>query len=285
MTCPVVANRLFSNDDHDRRVGRVLFTLGNDRLSNYCLCITLELNSSIACFVRRLDWTMCRQRLTTYIRSLATNHHHRHISSNMSTFVRMFSVFAVRSRSMLTGLNTYVFCRPSIGSVHVTVHMQQTMFLSTVTYEIRDRLALITLNRPDVLNAIDDTMPKDLSTCVNKANQDPSVHVIVLAGAGKAFCSGYDLSYYAQNSNQQAVQDMPWDSMKDYMFMKQNTDYFMSLFHSSKPTICQIHGHALAGGSDIALCCDIVIMANEAHIGYMPARVWGCPTTAMWIYR
>lgn len=73
--------------------------------------------------------------------------------------------------------------------------------------------------------------------------------------------------------------------MKDYAFMSANTDHFMSLFRSHKPTIAKIHGYAVAGGSDIALCCDMVIMADDADIGYMPARVWGCPATAMWVYR
>src|SRR5690606_33527829 len=62
-------------------------------------------------------------------------------------------------------------------------------------------------------------------------------------------------------------------------------DDFMSLWRSHKPTIAQVHGHAVAGGSDIALCCDLLVMADDARIGYMPTRVWGCPTTAMWTYR
>ncbi|CAF1080665.1 unnamed protein product [Adineta ricciae] len=157
--------------------------------------------------------------------------------------------------------------------------------LSTIHYKVQNRIAYITLNRPEVLNSINDLMPKELSTCVEKANHDSSVHVIVLAGEGKAFCSGYDLTYYAQLKNEKAVQEMPWDPMKDYTSMKENTEHFMSLFRSPKPTICKVHGDALAGGSDIALCCDMILMANEARIGYMPARVWGCPTTAMWIYR
>jgi enoyl-CoA hydratase len=170
-------------------------------------------------------------------------------------------------------------------SLQSNVNQYQYTFFSTINYEIKNRLAYITLNRPKVMNSINDEMPKELSECVEKANNDPSVHIIVLSGAGKAFCSGYDLSYYAQNKNEYAVQEMPWDSMKDYTYMKRNTEYFMSLFRSPKPTLCKINGDALAGGSDIALCCDIIIMANEAQIGYMPARVWGCPTTAMWIYR
>src|SRR5216683_7039114 len=78
---------------------------------------------------------------------------------------------------------------------------------------------------------------------------------------------------------------MPWDPMKDYAFMMRNTERFMSLFRSHRPVICKVHGFAVAGGSDIALCADLVVMAEDAEIGYMPARVWGCPTTAMWVYR
>ncbi|HJP21521.1 MAG TPA: crotonase/enoyl-CoA hydratase family protein, partial [Alphaproteobacteria bacterium] len=78
---------------------------------------------------------------------------------------------------------------------------------------------------------------------------------------------------------------MPWDPMKDYALMRRNTDLFMSLWRSYRPVICKIHGYAVAGGSDIALCSDLVVMADDAKIGYMPVRVWGCPTTAMWVYR
>ena len=67
--------------------------------------------------------------------------------------------------------------------------------------------------------------------------------------------------------------------------MSRNTEKFMSLWRSHKPVVCKVHGFAVAGGSDIALCCDMVVMAEDAKIGYMPVRVWGCPTTAMWTYR
>ncbi len=73
--------------------------------------------------------------------------------------------------------------------------------------------------------------------------------------------------------------------MRDYAMMMGNTEKFMCLFRSYRPVIAKVHGHAVAGGSDIALCCDLVLMAEDARIGYMPARVWGCPTTAMWVYR
>ena len=155
-----------------------------------------------------------------------------------------------------------------------------------VIYERDGRIARITMNRPELKNAIDDEMPAELEAAVAEANADPGVHVIVLAGAGQAFCAGYDLTFYAQAEGANiGVQEMPWDPMKDYAMMMRNTERFMSLFRSYRPVICKVHGFAVAGGSDIALCSDIVLMSDDAKIGYMPARVWGCPTTAMWVYR
>lgn len=160
--------------------------------------------------------------------------------------------------------------------------------MNPVLYAADGRIGRITLNRPDVMNAIDGRMPQALADAVGRANDDPGIHVIVLSGAGRAFCAGYDMSFYAQSADgpgRDVTQPMPWDPVKDYGWMKRNTDLFMSLFRSLKPVICKVHGFAVAGGSDIALCADMVIMAEDAQIGYMPARVWGCPTTAMWVYR
>lgn len=155
--------------------------------------------------------------------------------------------------------------------------------LQSVGYETRGRIAYLTLNRPDRLNAIDDSMPREIATAVEWANDDPAVHVIVLQGAGRAFCAGYDLKNYAEQGV--GTQDVVWDPIADFRMMKRNTDDFFSLFRSLKPTIAKVHGYAVAGGSDIALSCDLVVMAEDARIGYMPSRVWGCPTTAMWVYR
>jgi enoyl-CoA hydratase len=157
---------------------------------------------------------------------------------------------------------------------------------SSVLYERTGRIGRITLNRPERLNAIDDEMPGVLRATVAEANRDDAIHVIVLAGAGRAFCSGYDLKLYAEPPRPcRWSQNMPWDPMIDYRQMAENTACFMSLWRSLKPVICKVHGYAMAGGSDIALSCDVIIMAKDARIGYPPARVWGCPTTAMWLYR
>ncbi len=155
-----------------------------------------------------------------------------------------------------------------------------------VLYEVTDRVATITLNRPERLNAINAALPRALRAAVERADADPDVHVIVLQGAGKGFCGGYDLVEYAETPGEMpGNQEMPWDPTLDYSMMSRNTEDFMSLWRATKPTICKIHGAAAAGGSDIALCCDLIIMAEDARIGYPPARVWGIPTTMMWVYR
>jgi enoyl-CoA hydratase len=155
---------------------------------------------------------------------------------------------------------------------------------TTLKLEREGRVARLTLNRPDRLNAIDEAMPGEIRRAIEAANADDAVHVIVLQGAGRAFCAGYDLKIFAE-AETPLIQDMPWDPMRDYRIMKGYTDDFFSIWRSYKPVICKVHGYAVAGGSDIALCADIVLMAEDARIGYMPARVWGCPTTAMWVYR
>ena len=159
--------------------------------------------------------------------------------------------------------------------------------LSIVQDETNRRIARLRLDRPERFNAISDAMPAEIQAAVDWANENDAVHVIVVEGAGKGFCGGYDLAASAESHIEHPCQQekTPWDPMVDYAAMKRNTEHFMSLWRSPKPTIAKVHGAAVAGGSDIALCCDLLVMAEDARIGYMPTRVWGCPTTAMWTYR
>jgi enoyl-CoA hydratase len=159
------------------------------------------------------------------------------------------------------------------------------MEFQSISYQTHDRVATVTLNRPERLNAIDGRMPGEIRRAVEMAEADDDAHVVVVTGSGRSFCSGYDLKEYAEREDAPYAQDMPWDPMVDYRMMMGNTQDFMSLFRCHKPTIAKVRGHAVAGGSDIALACDMVVMADDALIGYPPARVWGCPTTAMWVYR
>ena len=160
--------------------------------------------------------------------------------------------------------------------------MTESMLLATDAHGV----ATLTMNRPDKLNAFDVPMIDLWHRLLTEACEDPAVKVIVLTGAGRAFCAGYDLKQFAEGDPANRwTQPMPWDPMHDYRGMKANTEDFFSIWRSYKPVVCKVHGYAVAGGSDIALCADLVVMAEDARIGYMPARVWGCPTTAMWVYR
>ncbi len=149
------------------------------------------------------------------------------------------------------------------------------------------RVARLKLNRPERLNAITGDMPREIRAAVEWAESNPDIHVIVVEGAGKGFCGGYDLVNSAESMTDHPCQQeaFPWDPLVDYAAMKRNTEDFMSLWRCPKPTIAKVHGAAVAGGTDIALCCDLLVMADDARIGYMPTRVWGCPTTAMWTFR
>jgi enoyl-CoA hydratase len=155
-----------------------------------------------------------------------------------------------------------------------------------ILYKTKGKIAEIILNRPNNYNALDPNMPSLLQSLIEKANNDDNVKVILLTGNGKAFCSGYDLKIFAESKRPCiGSQSMPWDPMIDYQFMNKCTENFMSIWRSMKPVICKIKGFAVGGGSDIALCCDQIFMTNESKIGYPPARLWGIPTTFMWVYR
>ena len=154
------------------------------------------------------------------------------------------------------------------------------------------RIARLLLDRPEKLNAINGAMPGEIRQAIAWAEANDEVHVIMVEGAGRAFCAGFDLDEYAEGDDPTGMgehpcrqEKTPWDPMIDYASMKGITEDLMSLWRCRKPTIAKVHGYAVAGGSDIALCCDLLVMADDARIGYMPTRVWGCPTTAMWTYR
>ncbi|MGE4424894.1 MAG: crotonase/enoyl-CoA hydratase family protein [Solirubrobacteraceae bacterium] len=227
--------------------------------------------------------------------------------------------------------------------------------LTTMTYAVTDRIARITLDRPARGNGIVPALPVELAACVERADLDPDVHVIVLSGNGKGFCGGYDLVDSAEGlgvgdgaagdadepgtapgdasadgsathtvdeaATPGSTADVPstdprpwpgpaphrvppegapshpwtiavnhnpsdtWDPMVDYAMMSRNVRGFMSLFHANKPVVCKVHGFCVAGGTDMALCSDLLVIAADAKIGYPPARVWGSPTTALWTQR
>ena len=180
------------------------------------------------------------------------------------------------------------------------------MKLETMTYERDGRIARITLDRPERGNGITLAMPRELAECVERADLDPEVHVIALAGNGSGFCGGYDLVDSAESLGAAtggpgdvasggpldpatvAANHDPertWDPVVDYQMMSRNLRGFMSLFHADKPVICKVHGYCIAGGTDMALCSDLIVAEDRAKIGYPPARVWGVPTSMLWAHR
>jgi enoyl-CoA hydratase len=180
------------------------------------------------------------------------------------------------------------------------------MTLETITYERAGRVARIVLNRPRRGNGITLEMPRELAAAVEQADLDPGVHVIALTGNGKGFCGGYDLVQSAERGEEGfgdeaaeaagspvdpatiAANHDPsgtWDPMVDYAMMRRNVRGFMSLFHADKPVVCKVHGFCVAGGTDMALCSDLLVIADDARIGYPPARVWGVPTSMLWAHK
>jgi enoyl-CoA hydratase len=158
------------------------------------------------------------------------------------------------------------------------------MDFTTLRMEPHERVLHIVLNRPERLNAINRDMPRELERAVAAANADEAVHVLVLRGAGRAFCAGYDLEWGTQVEHESDAQH-GWDPVRDFVGMSENVRCFMSLWHSRKPVIAQVHGWCVGGGTDLALCSDLIVAAGDAQIGYPPARVWGSPTSALWAYR
>jgi enoyl-CoA hydratase len=182
--------------------------------------------------------------------------------------------------------------------------------MSAIEYEVAGSVARLTLNRPHRGNGITRELLVELENRVEQADLDPAVRVLLLSGAGKGFCGGYDLVQSAERErgapaqggapNSGAPTGSPldpavmaanhdprsvWDPMVDYSMMTRNVRAFMTLLHCTKPVVCKVHGFCVAGGTDMALCSDLLLIAADAKIGYPPARVWGSPTTALWAYR
>jgi len=150
--------------------------------------------------------------------------------------------------------------------------------------EIDGPVATFTLNRPERLNAVTPGMIDALDAALARALDDDAVRVIRLRGAGRAFCAGYDLDWAAARMREGDVAG-PWDPAADYRLLSRYVNSYMALWRSPKPVVAQVHGVCVGGGSDLALCSDLIVCAEDARIGYPPARVWGSPTTAMWFHR
>ena len=163
------------------------------------------------------------------------------------------------------------------------------MTYETLLYSVDGPVATITLNRPGQLNTIVPPMPDEIEAAVNAAVRDGTVKVIILRGAGRSFCGGFDFGDGFHQWDEYITTDGEWDPGKDFMFATAPavapTQKFMSLWRSPKPVIAQVHGWCVGGGSDYALCADIVIASEDARIGTPYSRMWGSWLSGMWLYR
>lgn len=159
----------------------------------------------------------------------------------------------------------------------------------TILYAAGGQVATITLNRPDALNTIVPPMPDEVQAAVERATADAGVKVIVLRGAGRAFCAGYDFGGGFHHWDEAITTDGEWDPGKDFAMATapsmSPTQKFMSVWRSPKPVIAQVHGWCVGGGSDFALCADLVIASEDARIGTPYSRMWGAYLSGMWLYR
>jgi enoyl-CoA hydratase len=157
----------------------------------------------------------------------------------------------------------------------------------TLRTEVADGVGSIVLTRAEEYNTITPTLRDELAAAVDEHDGDPDVRVILLRAEGPAFCAGYglDWSTQMQAEESEALQGRAWDSVVDHREMSRFVDTYMRLWYCRKPTISAVNGWCIAGGTDLVLCSDIIIAGEGASFGYPPSRVWGTPTTAMWVYR
>lgn len=159
-----------------------------------------------------------------------------------------------------------------------------------VLYDERDSVAILTLNRPDRMNTLTDALIQGVADGIDRAAASREVRAVVLRGAGRTFTAGYDLT---GREGWRRTFDAPgprpregaWDPVRDYEFMDRNVQRFMKIWRCPKPVLGEIHGWAVGGATDLVLCCDLLYMADDAHIGYAPSRIFGTPTTMLWVYR
>ena len=155
---------------------------------------------------------------------------------------------------------------------------------TTLRTETEAGVRHIVLSRAAEYNTITPALRDELAAAIDDADVDHDVRVILLRAEGPAFCAGYGLDW-STSAQASEVRERVWDSVTDWRFMKRFVDTYMKLWYAQKPTIAAVHGWCIAGGTDMVLCADMIVAAESASFGYPPSRVWGTPTTAMWVYR
>jgi len=156
---------------------------------------------------------------------------------------------------------------------------------TTLRTETADGVRHIVLCRAAEYNTITPALRDELGAAIDAADADPAVRVILLRADGPAFCAGYGLDWATAAQAEEARSERVWDSVADLRMMKRFVDVYLKLWYAQKPTVAAVQGWCVGGGTDMVLCADLIVAAESARFGYPPARVWGTPTTAMWVYR
>ena len=159
-----------------------------------------------------------------------------------------------------------------------------------VIYEERDGIAIIAINRPEKKNTLTDQVVQGIADGIDKASRSKQVAAVVLRGVGDTFTAGYDLTNRGGWDTPYGAPDIDaregaWDPVRDLQFMGNNVRRFMRIWECPKPVLGEVKGWAIGGATDLVLCCDLLYMASDAHIGYAPSRIYGTPTTMLWVYR
>lgn len=162
--------------------------------------------------------------------------------------------------------------------------MPEQMSFQTILYQVADGIARLTLNRPEKLNAVSLEMQEELSRALWDADRDPAVHVVWLRGAGRAFSAGYDISPTQPRQSGGQGYGLAPSLREDTARLEAGQRLRMAIWDMHKPVIAQVHGHCLAGGTDLAFLADIVLVAEDAVIGFPPVRAQGSPPQHMWTY-
>ena len=161
---------------------------------------------------------------------------------------------------------------------------------TTLRTETAEGVRSIVFNRAREYNTITPALRDDLADAVEQADRDDEVRVLLLRAEGKAFCAGYGLDWSThgqarEDAEAESGKRKAWDSVEDMRMMGRFVDTYMKLWYAKKPVVAAVQGWCIGGGTDMVLCADIIIAGEGASFGYPPARVWGTPTTAMWVYR
>jgi enoyl-CoA hydratase len=171
----------------------------------------------------------------------------------------------------------------------------------TLRAETRDGVRSIVLARPDEYNTITPALRDELAGAIDEAEEDRRVRVILLRAEGRAFCAGYGLDWSTRAQAAEGIRpargsgrgapraegerSRVWDSVADHGMMSSFVATYLKLWYARKPTVAAVQGWCIGGGTDLVLCADLIVAGESASFGYPPARVWGTPTTAMWVYR